>query len=317
MEEGRSNYPHFTADLKPDQVHAQILSTISYDSGDDNDYDNGNGNDRDGVEDEFDVVDDGEEFRRRQRTSRVDTPLTLSVANYIKWECTLVFLAWVERITSEMAKHRGFLGTTLIEPPREGDPYVYSFSFDTLDNLLHYIGSPIRDQLLEELEPMLEATSVAQVAQERAIGNLFAELFVTSEGLVPVRPPPLWKTCILVTIPLFIVVWPVTVNVLPILVTSYKLNIYAALTICSVITVFANTYIGVPLMNMQFGEWLMAPVPHVPTISTKSWTIAACYARSKRTIYRWLDVGLPLSGQITVTAIFFGALIICGSLNVE
>jgi len=82
-----------------------------------------------------------------------------------------------------------------------------------------------------------------------------------------VRPPPLWKSCILTIIPLHIIVWLLGINFYPYLYVS-GINDVVVVFIASVVNVFLNSYIGVPLMHSQFGRWLhmsrpIHPLPYI------------------------------------------------------
>ena len=137
--------------------------------------------------------------------------------------------------------------------------------------------------------PMLEATSAVQVAQERIISDAFTELFTTAQGKTPSRPPPLWKTCCMITFPLFIINWLLVANFTPILTQFNHVNSYGITFIIPTLTVIINTYIGTPLMQVQFGHWLLLPRPFSPI--------------------NYLDVGFPKPMQILMCAIYFGFLI--------
>lgn len=236
-------------------------------------------------------ADDGFVFVECGQTKQLPPDLlTLACAHYVKWEHADNFRKWTEKITQEMARYPGFVGLTTIEPSNEDDPFINSFTFSNLQNLMSFFGSEVRKQLLSELEVMLQGTSIAEVARERVLGDAFSELFVSTGGLgtasniitsiiitinypaiiimsdcnihfpllASVRRPPLWKAFILVQIPLFLIAWPLLTNFLPILVVQYKLNTLLASFICTFINILVNTYVGVPLMHAQFGDWLKA-----------------------------------------------------------
>jgi hypothetical protein len=115
---------------------------------------------------------------------------------------------------------------------------------------------------------------------------------------------------------------------------EYRMNPYAATYICTLFTVAINIYIVVPFMNMEFGEWLMAPIPaympvsisstsSFPALSLSSLSLEAVLRTAHEmdrlariTLYRWLDTGLPRTGQTVVTIIYFSAFLICGLLDV-
>jgi antibiotic biosynthesis monooxygenase (ABM) superfamily enzyme len=101
---------------------------------------------------------------REDRDNR-DTSITMAVRHYVKWECVLDFELWTDQIEAEMGKWEGFKGLVRIAPKSEGDPYINSFTFSSYPHLHAFSVSPGRDALLRRLEPLLEATSQAEVTE--------------------------------------------------------------------------------------------------------------------------------------------------------
>ena len=62
------------------------------------------------------------------------------------------------------SKFPGFLGQNTTPPVHDGDPYVNAFTFESYDELYNFLSSKERKQLVIDLSPLLEATSVAQVS---------------------------------------------------------------------------------------------------------------------------------------------------------
>jgi len=224
-------------------------------------------------------------------------PLTMAVTHWVKWEHHLDFEKWTAEMTDEMSRHEGFLGLTTIIPKHDDDPYVNSFAFDTYDHLMCFITSDRRKRIIKKLEPLLQATCAAEVNEERVINSAFAELFVSTGDCAAPRPPPIWKTVILIIIPLHIIVWQIGYNLVPILIVGAGLSPIVARIVSTVVTVTTNTYIGVPLMHSQFGDWLTCDE-----------------FRSKRsTTFEFLDVGLSRTMQVIVL-IIFSTLVLLGGI---
>ena len=221
------------------------------------------------------------------------------VTHWVKWEHTLAFENWLKDMFVTMARFPGFLGQNTTPPVvNEGDPYVNAFTFDSYENLLGFMMSPERRGLMVKLEPLLEATSTAQISRERIVHDAFGELFVATGGLLPTRPPPQWKITILTTISLQLIVWPISGGLVPILETA-GLHFSLALMVCSFINVFTNTYVGLPLMQMLFGAWLRIPRPSPSDMKPYLWQL--------------LDGGLPHWWQRwPILIIYYGTLIGCG-----
>eukprot|EP01036_Dinobryon_divergens_P038234 gene38234-50156_t len=98
-------------------------------------------------------------------TATANTPLTMVVSHYVKWERALDFFDWTQSVTALMAEHKGFLGLITVPPGSEGEPYVNTFAFEKYECLKSFLDDPRRQEKMTELEPMLEATTVAQASQ--------------------------------------------------------------------------------------------------------------------------------------------------------
>jgi antibiotic biosynthesis monooxygenase (ABM) superfamily enzyme len=186
--------------------------------------------------------------------------ISMAVRHFVKWEYVLEFESWTDDIENEMRHWAGFLGMVKISPRKDGDPYIISFSFDTAEHILAFSKSERRKELLLRLPVMLEATSQAEINEERTISDGFSELFVATGGSAKRRPPPLWKTCILTIIPLHLIVWQAGGALDQYLIPT-GMSIYASVLIKLVINITFNSYIGVPLMVLLFGDWLHIPRP--------------------------------------------------------
>ena len=113
---------------------------------------------------------------------------------------------------------------------------------------------------------------------------------------VKIRPPPLWKSCILTIVPLFIVVWQVGGALEPYLLpTGMPFNAIAFIKLS--INLVINSYIGLPLMMSQFGEWL-----HMPRTSY-SWPYI-----------RFLDKGLVWQFKYILVICYITANLLAGRL---
>jgi len=192
-----------------------------------------------------------------------------------------------------MARHSGYLGMVKIDATPGENVFINSFTFDTFDNMVAFTRSRTRDQLLARLEPMLESTSAYQLNEERSMGNAFSELLVSTGGTVPVQPPPMWKSCILIICPLFILVFQLGQ---PLGGYLAEANIYPFVSkfIGVAVLVPIMTYFGIPTMHMFFGKWLNMP-------------------RKKclnRTYYKhleyleFLDTGIPVYMQVIILITF-------------
>lgn len=113
-----------------------------------------------------------------------DGYITMAVKHFIKWEYIYDFELWTNEIDNEMKKWPGYCGMIRIAPKSDEDPFINSLTWDSYSNLLAFAHSDIRTILLTKLEPMLEATSQAQIGQERVFKDAFSELFIPTGATV-------------------------------------------------------------------------------------------------------------------------------------
>ncbi|KAJ1415990.1 hypothetical protein B484DRAFT_422276 [Ochromonadaceae sp. CCMP2298] len=94
--------------------------------------------------------------------------------------------------------------------------------------------------------------------------------------------PSMWKTVILTTISLHIIIWQVGTNLTPYLLSLHPL---LSTLVATFINVMLESYIGLPLMEAQFGEWMRMPrnppAPHTaPSAATATATAASAATAS-------------------------------------
>lgn len=238
-------------------------------------------------------------------------------------EVSILLVVW--RLTlnlpfCSLPRHKGYLGMMRILPACDEDAYINSFTFDTLQNLMDYIKSEGRMELLRyndclsynkavvfntlylfrELEPMLSATCEADLSQERVINNAFSELFVHTGSAAHMRPPPIWKSVILTIVSLMTIIW-LAGNGINVVFAKEGLDAWTSLFLNCVLTVGLNTWIGLPSMQYLFGEWLRLPVP-----PQGSFGCTAC---------KFLDDGFSLPIQCIVFVIYCALNILSGYLG--
>ena len=97
-----------------------------------------------------------------------------------------------------------------------------------------------------------------------------------------------------------IIVWQLGGNLLQILEGSAHLEWNIAIVISTVMTVVFNSYVGVPLMHSQFGEWL-------------------CQERvmvKEKSCFNFLDTGLSVPGRVAVLIVWWSFTLITGYLDI-
>ena len=96
-----------------------------------------------------------------------------------------------------------------------------------------------------------------------------------------------------------LIVWQVGFNITPLIMEGFSLELIYAQIISTAITTIVNNYVGVPMMQAHFGEWLRADR------KIKSGDI-----------FMFLDTGIPShTVQILIFLLFSAAAIICGAFH--
>jgi antibiotic biosynthesis monooxygenase (ABM) superfamily enzyme len=228
----------------------------------------------------------------------IPSRICMAVRHYVKWEYVLEFEAWTDEMETEMRRWPGFLGLVKLSPRQDGDPYIMSFAFQSIETLMAFSKSTNRQELLVRLDPMLEATSSSIINDERTLSDGFSELFVPTGGAAKRRPPPLWKTCTLAIIPLTIIVWQVGGAIDPYLIDAGLENfLYTRTFIKLCINICINNYVGVPVMYSLFGSWLHTPRP------VKSITYIRFLEVGLLKVYRYLLVAVYMASCIVPTLV--------------
>ena len=110
-------------------------------------------------------------------------------------------------------------------------------------------------------------------------------MFLFSSG----RPPALWKITILTISSLQLIVWSISGTLTPIML-GIKVNIALLLFTTTFVTVLVNIYIGLPLLNLLFGNWLRVPRP---SQGEMEWWVAM------------LDMGLKRWQRVLIVLVYY------------
>jgi len=129
--------------------------------------------------------------------------------------------------------------------------------YDTAEHLEAWMAAPERAELLKESKAFIEHEELTRLA-------------TSFPGWVPVNPetgkaPPNWKTSLLVLLGLFPIVMLEMKFLSPILVGMLGLHASLATFIGNVGSVFATSYLTMPLFIRCFGWWLF---PKIDTPAT-------------------------------------------------
>ncbi|KAK3248851.1 hypothetical protein CYMTET_41702 [Cymbomonas tetramitiformis] len=206
--------------------------------------------------------------RTQEEESGVDFGVSVVIHHRIKWAYSAHFEDWVREINEKAAVVcEGFLGANVLHTP-ETMEYVVILRFESYKDLRKWMNSNERQDMLQRLEPFLEPASikstykvVAGDGSDTEIINhimpvdVFASLFLRTGECLPKRQAPVWKTCFLTWIGLFLMLWIVDWHV-PDMLIPQDLPPLVNIFVLTCMTVTLTTYIGIPLTTLLFGHWL-------------------------------------------------------------
>jgi hypothetical protein len=154
---------------------------------------------------------------------------------------------WAVRIQAAQAKYPGYRGMYL-QPPTEKDGiWTTIIRYDSAEHLEAWMEAPERAELLAESKAFIDREQLMRLA-------------TSFPGWVPINPltgkgPPNWKTALLVILGLFPIVMLELRFLSPIL-ALFGLHASLATFIGNIISVFATSFITMPLFIRWFGWWL-------------------------------------------------------------
>lgn len=197
--------------------------------------------------------------------------ITVAARHHVRWDALDAFQVWCDDVEATMHKYDGFLGSDVFRPNDSELTFVAIFRFETLGTMETWLASDDRARLLSLLEPLVDASSVyaalghqlrllAVPSPSAPNSNLFGDLLFSEAAKKP-PSPPVYKVCILTIVGLFLVTWPISAHLNPILAGLHPL---LAILISTTITVVAATYFGAPFMLFFFSSWLRKLPPHPP-----------------------------------------------------
>ena len=111
-----------------------------------------------------------------------------------------------------------------------------------------------------------------------------------------VRPASLWKITIMTVVSLQLIVWSVSGSLIPIMSGANVFIVLMAFT-TTFVTVLINIYIGLPIMQLLFGQWLRVPRSPIGELSY---------------LHLLLDVGLNKWQRLLVMFIYYGLCVAFG-----
>lgn len=178
--------------------------------------------------------------------------VTLVIRHRIKKGLEAGYEEWLKRTVEIAALSDGHLGAN-VQNSQEGGLRLFTcvLRFASPSHLQAWLASPVRQELIREVLPMLADGDVTEVSQEHQFW--FAP---ASDQAVP---PPLWKQAalsMLVILPLSMAVpllWMPILGLHPWLSSYLGSNILITLTI-----VLLVVYVFMPAATRTFAKWLTA-----------------------------------------------------------
>lgn len=171
-------------------------------------------------------------------------PVTAVASFYLMPGTGMLYADFYDRLVQALTTFEGFIRSELFPPiPGIQDDTVVLLSFDTREHLDAWLGSRVRQQLLEEIDPYIEGERTLNV-----VGG-FAGWF-GRPGMATVKT---WKQAaivLLAIIPISLLVTGVRLWLLP------DVNWWTAVLIGNVVGVALLSWVAMPLLTRVFERWL-------------------------------------------------------------
>mmetsp|Transcript_19661 Transcript_19661/g.42739 ORF Transcript_19661/g.42739 Transcript_19661/m.42739 type:complete len:432 (+) Transcript_19661:306-1601(+) len=186
--------------------------------------------------------------------------VTLRIEHRIKpnkWE---KYCAWRAQIHKLVLHEQGFISVTQEDAVdlESGELQVIYVKFTSITQLNAWMSSPIRNNMLTKLRPLLLAPEVDQLRKDRDLPDTFTDLLTQQGEGVPTLLPKKWKVWWLSTIGLYCVIF-VRNFILPHYLSRWGLDsapVSLTLFVQIVIAFFFNAYVITPFLLMIFSEWI-------------------------------------------------------------
>ncbi len=180
--------------------------------------------------------------------SKPESNITEVILSQIKPGMEDAYREWCVRIQNAQSKYPGYRGMYLQPPTSTEGRWTTLVRYDTAEHLEAWMSAPERAELLKESKAFIEHEELTRLA-------------TSFPGWVPVNPvtgkaPPNWKTSLLVLLGLFPIVMLEMKFLSPILGGSLGLHASMATFLGNVGSVFATSYLTMPIFIRCFGWWL-------------------------------------------------------------
>ncbi len=173
-------------------------------------------------------------------------PVTLVITHVLSPEQATAYEVWLEKIMPIAATFPGHMGANVIRPVAGQNTWNVVIRFDSLDNLYAWTQSEQRQQLVNEIAPLLSEGDHTEVRTEAA--------FWFTPPLPQVRQPPQWKQFLITLLVIFpstnLVPW-ITGMVLPSLKGTFLLHFINDACVVALVV-----WLWMPIVTRLFAKWL-------------------------------------------------------------
>ena len=175
---------------------------------------------------------------------------TVVISHRVKDEHQSDYQKWLDEIVPIAKSYPGHMGVVVIKPvPGATVTYTIVIRFDTQDNLLSWMGSQSRTQLISRVQPFL--------ADEDKFEVLKGLDFWFSPDGVTTKIPTRWKQCIVTWTAIYPLVTAVTI-IQGIIFKRFYINPnhYLNSLIVTAIVVLMMVYVVMPRYTKLVHKWL-------------------------------------------------------------
>jgi antibiotic biosynthesis monooxygenase (ABM) superfamily enzyme len=184
-------------------------------------------------------------------TPDFDSSATAVISHHVKADQQQAYEQWLCQIIPVCKRYPGHLGVQVIRPVTDATTtYTIIIRYETRMQLLAWMGSPERKQLVEKARPLLSEDDKFEV--------LSGLDFWFTPTVAKVKPPVRWKQFLLS----WSVIYPL-VLIVPVIIEPFMRHLtlldnhYVRTLVISAIVVALVVYVIMPRYTKLVGRWLL------------------------------------------------------------
>ncbi|MEL6135815.1 MAG: antibiotic biosynthesis monooxygenase [Cyanobacteria bacterium J06626_23] len=177
-----------------------------------------------------------------------ETPQTVTavITHLVKPDQVVAYEQWLRDVSAVAQTFAGHAGVSFVRPPNPThSEYAIILKFDCYQNLKQWMDSPVRQQWIDKVQPLVQREQDVQVLTG-------LETWFTLPGRLVQQPPKRYKMAILTALAVFVVSQIISRLLGPLVPLPPLLRSLVFVTI----TVFALTYVVMPRVTRLFYRWL-------------------------------------------------------------